>query len=362
MNFIYNYTLNELSQIFQPSFRAKQLYSWLYTKYISSYEQCSNISKGIIDECSEKYILNPLKLVMEEKSSDGTKKFLFSLHDEHTIESVLILMKKEKIDKNGNIIKQKKYTACISSQVGCKMGCKFCSTAKGGFIRNLEIGEIVAQIVELKRLNDLPSNKALNIVFMGMGEPLDNLSNVSKAITILTDKNGLNISPTRITVSTSGLSSKIELLSNMNLGINLAISLHAVDDMSRSKIMPINSRYDIKSIIKVVKKFPINKRKKIMFEYLLIKGINDDINDADKLIKLLNGIPVKINIILFNSHNSSEFKRPDENDARKFCDYIMSKGLIATIRESKGIDISAACGQLREKKLNVSRETFKGMT
>jgi len=187
---------------------------------------------------------------------------------------------------------------------------------------------------------------------MGMGEPLDNLDNLAKAIKIFSDPDGLAISPQRQTVSTSGLSSKINRLAKMDLGINLAISLHAVDDELREKLMPINKAYNIASIMDAVRNFPINLRKKVLFEYLVIKDINDDLESAKKLVKLLSGINAKVNLIYFNAHEGSEFQRPSEKDVKKFQEYLLSKGVICTIRESKGLDISAACGQLREQNLN----------
>jgi len=248
-----------------------------------------------------------------------------------------------------------KYTVCVSSQVGCKVGCAFCFTAKGGFIRDLSAGEIVEQILQIYEDNNIDSNRRVNIVYMGMGEPLDNLDNLAKAIKIFSDPDGLAISPQRQTVSTSGLSSKINRLAKMDLGINLAISLHAVDDELREKLMPINKAYNIASIMDAVRNFPINLRKKVLFEYLVIKDINDDLESAKKLVKLLSGINAKVNLIYFNAHEGSEFQRPSEKDVKKFQEYLLSKGVICTIRESKGLDISAACGQLREQNLNKER-------
>jgi 23S rRNA (adenine2503-C2)-methyltransferase len=187
---------------------------------------------------------------------------------------------------------------------------------------------------------------------MGMGEPLDNLDNVAKAIKIFSDPEGMAISPHRQTVSTSGLSSKIDKLGKMELGINLAISLHAVDDELRQQLMPINKAYNIESIITAVKNFPVNDRKRVMFEYLVIKDVNDDISAAKKLLKLLDGIKAKVNLIYFNPYGGTEFKRPEEKEMIRFQDYLTQRGLLCTIRESKGLDISAACGQLREQELS----------
>ena len=271
------------------------------------------------------------------------------MNDSHTVETVLIKMKDEEIVDG--IKKEAKWTVCVSTQVGCKVGCAFCLTAKGGFMRNLTAGEIVAQVWWMKKYKNFDENKAINVVYMGMGEPLDNYTNLIKAIKILADQDGMNISPKRQTVSTSGIAPKIKKLGNENLGVNLAISLHAVDDELREKLIPMNKAYNIQSVIDAIKEFPIDKRKKVMFEYLVIKDVNDDIESAKKLVKLLNGIPSKVNLIYFNPYPGTNFKRPDEKTMKKFQDYLINKGIMCTVRKSKGMDISAACGQLREKEI-----------
>jgi 23S rRNA (adenine2503-C2)-methyltransferase len=308
-----------------------------------------NIPKNLKEKLSNEFIINPLELINHEISFDETEKFLFKMHDNHTIETVLIKMRDEEI-KNGKK-KEAKYTVCVSTQVGCKVGCAFCLTAKGGFVRNLSAAEIVAQVWWMKKFKDFDENKSLNIVYMGMGEPLDNYDNLIKSIKILAHSEGMNIAPRRQTVSTSGIAPKIIKLGKENLGVNLAISLHAVDDELREKLIPLNKAYNIKSVIEAIKNFPIDKRKKVMFEYLVIKDINDDINSAKKLVKLLNGIPSKVNLIYFNPYQGTDFKRPDDETMKKFQNYLINKGIMCTIRKSKGMDISAACGQLREKQL-----------
>ncbi len=258
-------------------------------------------------------------------------------------------MKQEQTDEEGKLIHHTRYTICISSQVGCKIGCAFCLTGKSGFKRNLTAGEITSQILMIKRDNAIAENRRVNIVYMGMGEPLDNLANVSKAVRIFTDIDGLSISPRRQTISTSGLSVQIEKLGLMELGVLLAISLHAVDDELRQTLMPINKAYNIESIINAVKAFPIDARKRVMFEYLVMKGVNDDQKSARKLVKLLHGIKSKVNLIYFNPHPGSEFARPLEKDMIAFQQYLVDHGVLCTIRQSKGLDISAACGQLKDK-------------
>ena len=277
MQSIYDFTLKELQEQLKPSFRAKQVYDWVYKKYSISYDEMKNIPNDLKENLTQNYNIDILNIAKKEKSSDGSIKYLFKLHDGHTIETVLLLMKKKKIGEDGVVERSEKYTVCISSQVGCKVGCSFCLTAKGGYVRNLTVGEIVAQIVQVKKDNDIPENKAVNIVYMGMGEPLDNYKNVVKAIKIFKQEEGLSIMGKRQTLSTSGISSKIAKLGQEDLGIQLAISLHAVDDQLRSELIPMNKAYNISSIIAAVKEFPIDARKKVMFEYLVIKDKNDEI-------------------------------------------------------------------------------------
>ena len=352
MHSIYNYTLEELKEQLKPSFRAKQIYNWLYKKYVTQFDDMKNLPNDLKSDLKENFKSSTLKILKKETSKDGSVKYLFQLEDGHTIETVLLLMKKKKTNEEGVVERSEKYTVCISTQVGCKVGCSFCLTAKGGFIRNLTVGEIIEQIVQLKKDNEIAENKALNIVYMGMGEPLDNYENLIKAIKIFSDLDGLAIAPRRQTVSTSGISTKIEKLGAEDLGIQLAISLHAVDDGLRSELIPMNKAYNISSIIEAVKNFPIDARKKVMFEYLVIKDKNDDTDSAAKLIKLLNGINAKVNLIYFNPYPGTSYQRPTRENMIKFQEYLLSKGLICTIRESKGLDISAACGQLKEKDAN----------
>ncbi|MDD4504786.1 MAG: 23S rRNA (adenine(2503)-C(2))-methyltransferase RlmN [Sulfurospirillaceae bacterium] len=342
----------ELTQIIKPSFRAKQIYQWIYQKYVNSFDEMKNIPKELKEELNQNFFLDPLSIIKIEQSLDGSKKYLFALKDGQTVESVLLPMKQEKVDEEGKLVHHTKYTICISSQVGCKIGCAFCLTGKDGFKRNLSAGEITAQILMIKRDNQIAENRRVNIVYMGMGEPLDNLDNVSKSVRIFSDIDGLCISTRRQTISTSGLSSQIEKLGKMDLGVLLAISLHAVDDELRQKLMPINKAYNIESIINAVKAFPIDARKRVMFEYLVMKGVNDDQKSAKKLVKLLHGIKSKVNLIYFNPHHGSEFARPSEKDVVAFQQYLVDHGVLCTIRQSKGLDISAACGQLKDKEQN----------
>lgn len=346
---LYDLSLQELTAQTKPAFRAKQIYGWLYHQYAESYEDMKNIPKTLKEELAQKYIVNPLTIAKKETSSDGTIKYLLRLQDGKTMEAVWLKMKDELKDESGNVYQEAKYTICVSTQVGCKVGCTFCLTAKGGFTRDLSAGEIVAQVVTLKRDNDHKHNRKINIVYMGMGEPLDNLTNLAKAIEIFKEDEGLCIGGKRQTVSTSGLSTKIDKLGEMDLGVHIAISLHAVDDELRSELIPMNKAHNINSIIEAVKRFPIDTRKRVMFEYLVIKDKNDDIGSAKKLVKLLTDIKAKVNLIYFNPYPGSDYKRPSREDMVVFQEYLVDHGLLCTIRDSKGIDISAACGQLKEK-------------
>ncbi len=348
--FIQEFELHELQEQLDPSFRAKQIFDWLYHKQCSSFEQMKNLPKSLIEELKGRYEISVLSVVTREKSVDGSIKYLFKLRDGHTIEAVLLLMKPKVYNEDGTIKHQERYTICISSQVGCKVGCTFCLTAKDGFIRDLSTAEITEQVRMIKSENSIDVNRRVNIVFMGMGEPLDNLDEVAKAIKIFAHEDAFMISAQRQTVSTSGLSHKIQKLAKMDLGVNLAISLHAVDDKLREKLMPINRAYNIASIIEAVKGFPVKSRKRVLFEYLVIKDVNDNLESAKRLIRLLEGIKAKINLIYFNPYPGTQFQRPSLQRMKRFQEYLLKKGMICTIRESKGIDISAACGQLREQK------------
>ena len=352
MKNILDFTLNELENEVSPKFRAKQIYEWIYKKGIKNFDEMLNLPKELRANLSENFYLDPVKCAKCEESIDGSKKYLFELKDGKTIESVLLPMKDELADENGKISRHARYTICVSSQVGCKMGCAFCLTAKGGFVRNLTAGEIVGQILYIKIANQIPYERRVNVVYMGMGEPLDNLANVSKAVQILKENDGLAIAPRRQTISTSGLATQIKKLGEMDLGVLLAISLHAVTDELRAKLMPINKAYNIASVMDAVRNFPIDMRKRVMFEYLVMGGVNDSQNDAKTLVKLLHGIKAKVNLIYFNPHEGSPYLRPSTENMVKFQDYLSAHGVTCTIRQSKGLDISAACGQLKERSKN----------
>jgi 23S rRNA (adenine2503-C2)-methyltransferase len=276
--------------------------------------------------------LHPLKV---EQAGDGTKKFLFQLEDENRIESVLIP------DKS-------RLTLCVSTQVGCALGCRFCLTGKNGWKRDLKVSEILNQILSVREtLNDKAS--ITNIVLMGMGEPLANYDNTTKSIELMAHPDAFKFSSRRITLSTVGLLPELERLAQKKIQFLLAISLNASDEETRSHLMPINRRYPLKKVLKACRSFPLRPRTRITFEYVLLEGVNDSSQDAKRLIKILQGIPSKINLIPLNEAPGIPFKRPSEEKTIHFQEILMQGGLTAIIRKSKGEEISAACGQLQGK-------------
>ncbi len=343
---IFDYDTKELGAELENAgfqkFRAKQIFHWLYVRYIDDFYAMDNLPLALKEYLSANYTTANTTIHTKESSNDGTVKYLFKTKDNLTYEAVFLKMKEDR------------FTLCLSSQIGCKVGCSFCLTAKNGFSRNLTAGEMVYQVFAIKKDQNLSNNKAINIVYMGMGEPLDNLNNLTKCIAILSDLDGLSISVRRQTVSTSGIAPKIKKLGTLNLGIQLAISLHAVSNELRNELMPINKAYNIQAIIDEIAHFPIDKRKRVMFEYLVIDGLNDGLESAKKLVALLNKIKAKVNLIYFNPHEGSIYRRPSKEKVEAFREFLLKKGLLCTIRESKGLDISAACGQLRERNLNPS--------
>ena len=315
-------------------YRGRQIWHWALKKLVKSFQQMHNLPKGLRKILEEEAILSPLEIVhILTSSEDSTKKYLFRLKDGYLIESVLIPDNEKRY-----------FTICVSSQVGCAMDCKFCFTAKQGFKRNLTAGEIVEQVVQVRRTLPDPS-KLTNIVFMGMGEPLANYDSVIKAIKILINPYGMNFSHRRVTISTCGLVPQMKNLGK-DINVNLAVSLNASDNKTRDLIMPINKKYPIEEIISVCKNFPLPNRKRITFEYVLIDGINDDKEDAIKLVKLIKGIKAKINLIPFNPCPEIDLSPPSWDKVLNFQKILLDKNLTAIIRKSRGRDIMAACGQL----------------
>jgi len=315
----------------QP-FRADQIFYWLYRQKVESFAEMLNISQEIRKMLEEHFWISSMKIAESQKSQDGSIKYRLLLEDGYSIECVFMP------HTNHN-------TVCVSSQVGCGMGCDFCMTGTMGLVRNLKTAEIIDQILTV--WGDLPDEQNLrNIVFMGMGEPFHNYKNLMQALEILTDKHGFNFSQRRITVSTSGLLPKIRRFGKERIKTNLAISLNGVTDDVRSKLMPINKAYNLEELIKVCREFPLESRRRITFEYILIRNLTDSIEDAKGLIRLLHGLKFKINLIPFNSTPISKYQVPSPEQARKFQKYLLDHGVVAPIRISKGQDIQGACGQL----------------
>ncbi len=321
-----------VSSLGEKPYRARQIYEWVFQKDVSSIGEMTNLSFSLRNRLSELACLPRLSIADKKTSSDGTEKYLFMLEDGNSIESVLIP-------------DEDRLTLCISTQVGCKLNCTFCLTGKGGFIRNLSHYEIIEQILSVKR----EGHNITNIVLMGMGEPLDNYENVIKSIKTMISPHGLKIPAKRITLSTSGLIPEIKKLSKENLKINLAISLNASDNETRDKIMPVNKRYPIEELLKTLKEYPLPPNRRITFEYVMIKGLNDSIEDAKRVSNILKNIKCKINLIPFNSFEGSDYETPDYKNVEEFQNLLISRHYTVIIRRSKGADIYAACGQLRGK-------------
>ncbi len=329
-----NFSLSELEHFLsgkgKERFRAAQLFKWIYQKDVIVFNDMSNLSKDLRKELEETAYVSNLAPSAMEVGSDGTRKYLFTLDDGEAVESVLIP------DDGRN-------TLCISSQVGCAMKCEFCLTGTFKLSRNLTTSEIVNQVCAVRR--DLP---VTNIVFMGMGEPLHNLENVIRAIRILQEDNGLQFSTRRVTVSTCGLVPQIAELGR-NVTVNLAVSLNATTDELRDRIMPVNRTYPLKSLLRACREFPLPSRRKITIEYVMIGGVNDSTDDAKRLLRLLSDIPNKVNLIPFNEHEGCGFKAPTQASIDVFHKYLIDRHVTVITRDSRGGDISAACGQLRGK-------------
>ena len=321
-----------VSSLGEKPYRVHQIYEWIFQKDVSSIGEMTNLSKNLRNQLSELSYISRLSIADKRVSKDGTEKYLLMLEDGNSIESVLIP-------------DEDRLTLCISTQVGCKLNCAFCLTGKGGFIRNLNHYEIIEQILSVRR----EKKDIINIVLMGMGEPLDNYENVIKSIKTMISPHGLKIPAKRITLSTSGLIPEIKKLARENLKINLAVSLNASDNETRDKIMPLNKKYPIEELLKTLKEYPLPPNRRITFEYVMIKRLNDSIEDAKKLSNILKGIKCKINLIPFNSYEGVDYEAPDYKNVEDFRNILISQHYTTIIRKSKGADISAACGQLRGK-------------
>lgn len=344
MKNIKDYDLEDLKQelisIGEKGFRAEQIFKWLYQEKVKNFDEMTNLSLELREKLKNNYTICNYNILKKLESSDGTKKYLFDILDENIIESVLMEYHYGK-------------SVCVSSQVGCKMGCKFCASTGIPFVRNLTAGEIVEQILAIEQDT---GDKISNIVFMGIGEPLDNYDNVIKAIRILNNPKGLGIGARHISVSTSGLVPRIYDLAKENIQCTLSVSLHASNNEKRSSMMPVNNRYSVEELIKACKDYIAMTNKRISFEYALAKDNNDNMQDAKELANLLKGMLCHVNLIPINKIENGKFTKSSNENIIKFRDYLNDHGIVATIRRELGSDIEAACGQLRRKNLNPKNE------
>ncbi len=337
MTSIYNLTREDLENYFlsinSKKFHADQLFDWLYVKRVKSFDDVTNIKKEVLEEIKKNYILNNIKIVNVEKDKD-VNKYLFELSDGEHIEAVLMFH-----DYGTSI--------CISSQVGCNMGCKFCESGRRKKVRNLEVSEMVLQILLIEE--ELGS-RISHVVVMGIGEPFDNYDNLIKFFRIINDPKGISIGARHITVSTCGIVPKILEFSDLDMQINLAISLHAPNDELRNKLMPINKAYPLKELMKALKVYSKKTNRRLTFEYILLKDINDSDQCAIELSRLIKGMNCYVNLIPYNETNNIDFKRTNTVQIMRFYDILKKNNVSVTIRREFGGNISAACGQLRSKK------------
>ncbi len=340
MKNIKNYTFEELKEelkeLGEKPFRAEQIFRWLYIEKVKSFDEMTNLSIELREKLKQNYTMCNFNIIKKLESIDGTKKYLFDVLDENAIETVLMEYHHGK-------------TICVSSQIGCKMGCKFCASTGIPFVRSLTAGEIVEQLIAVEQDT---GDRISNIVFMGIGEPLDNYDNVIKAIHIINHPKGLNIGARHISISTSGLVPRIYDLANENIPCTLSISLHATNNEKRSAMMPVNNAYKIEELIQACKDYIKVTNRRISFEYALAKDNNDNLEDAKELVKLLKGMLCHVNLIPINKIENGKYTKSTNENIIKFRDYLNDHGIVATIRRELGSDIDAACGQLRRKNLN----------
>jgi len=325
----------------QPPYRARQVWQWLFQKRAISFSEMTNVSSSLRECLSEDFAISRLGVLRKAVAADGTVKYLFALADGRSIESVLIP-------------EIKRLTGCISTQVGCAFGCGFCATALLGWQRNLTASEIVDQILEAGRA--APGQRRItHVVMMGMGEPLANYGETVRALEIITDTHwGIGLSPRRVTVSTVGLVPQIQRLME-ETRVNLAISLHAPTDAVRGRLMPVNRKYNLQELMECCRSLPIPRRKRITFEYVLLRGVNDSVEDARRLCDLLRGVRCKVNVIPFNPHEGSPYQRPSELAIEGFQQVLHSHGVQVNVRRPRGDDIQAACGQLQGEGLFIGK-------
>ncbi len=330
--------LNEwLQEKGEKPFRNRQLHEWLWQKGARSFEAMSNLSKTLRESLEQSFSLPSISVDTVQRSNDGTMKLRFKTFDNHFVEGVLIPA-------------DDRMTACVSSQVGCSLTCAFCATGRMGRTRNLGFDEIFDQVVLLNEESEKMAGRRLtNIVYMGMGEPLLNYSEVMRSIEKVTSPDGLGISPRRITISTAGISKMIRKLADDNVRVRLALSLHAADDRKRSQIMPINEQNNLETLMEALNYFYTKTFNRISFEYILFDKFNDQVEDARQLVMLCKQVPARVNLIEYNTVEGVSFLKTRDDRAQFFCDYLNNHGVMATIRRSRGKDIDAACGQLANK-------------
>lgn len=320
----------------EPAYRGKQIFDWIHRQGVLDPDEMSNLPKTLRARLKEEGVGWPIEVVSAHESADRTRKLLVGMPDGERVETVLI----PQLDDDRVV------TQCISSQVGCAMGCVFCASGVAGLKRQMTDAEIVAQVL-LGRRELGPERRVRNVVFMGMGEPLHNYDAVARALVLLTHPDGLDLSKRRVTVSTSGLVNQIDQLGRDFAGqVQLAISLHAVRDEDRSKIMPLNRKYGLEDLTDALRRYPMSKRQRITIEYTLIEGVNDSVRDAKEMVALLRGIPVKVNLIPMNPISASDLRAPDSSHVTRFQEELTRRGLSVFIRKTRGDDVAAACGQL----------------
>ncbi|MGM9986568.1 MAG: 23S rRNA (adenine(2503)-C(2))-methyltransferase RlmN [Bacillaceae bacterium] len=337
---IYSLELADLQQWLkenkEPAFRATQIYDWLYKKRVSTFEEMSNLSKGLREKLANDFEITTLKTIVSQRSADGTMKFLFELHDGYSIETVLMA------HDYGNSV-------CVTTQVGCRIGCTFCASTLGGLKRNLEAGEIVAQVLKVQQAIDEQNERVSSVVVMGIGEPFDNYDGLMSFLRIINNDKGLNIGARHITVSTSGIVPKIYKFADENMQINFAISLHAPNNELRTKLMPINRAYKLEDLMKAIRYYVDKTGRRITFEYGLFGGENDSIEHAEELAHLVKGLKCHINLIPVNYVPERNYVRTPKQKIFDFERTLKKQGVNVTIRREQGSDIDAACGQLRAK-------------
>jgi len=325
---------DEMTHLGEKPFRAGQIYKWLHVKLVSSFDEMTDLSAALREKLSSEYEITDLKkLEVQVSKDDGTRKYLFELGDGNTVESVLMRY------HHGNSV-------CISSQVGCRMGCKFCASTIGGCIRSLEPSEMLDQIYKIT--NDI-NERVSNVVVMGMGEPMDNFDNLIRFITLVTDENGLNISQRNITVSTCGLVPEIRKLADLHLSITLAISLHAGTDEKRKALMPIANMYSLDELLDACSYYFKETGRRLTFEYALIAGVNDTPADADEIAGLARKVSAHVNLIPVNPVTETGFRPTSGKDTNAFKQALEKRGVNSTVRREMGRDIDGACGQLRKR-------------